>query len=307
MSKKPRKRNVNAAAAKAPRPEPTRRASPVMYIAAALAVCALLAASFAATRFDPVRRAVGLRPLLATAAQQPSPLPLSKEYVYAGGRLVATEEPSPTPSPTPAGPPPTSLSATFNPTGGGVTLTWVKPTGTVMSYEVERRHGLGPADFTSIPVSGNVDTFTDPTGENDTSYLYRVRAVYAGGYSDYSGYDIATAVAFSDNSLQPQVTTIKAAHLVELRRAVSAVRTLAGKSTPVWTYPNPVSSPASSRRAIYLADVTDLRTQLDEALTRLDEALGVQVFLKAYPANPPLGQYGPVYADHFEQIRSRVK
>jgi hypothetical protein len=53
--------------------------------------------------------------------------------------------------------------------------------------------------------------------------------------------------------------------------------------------------------------VTELRAQLDEALTRLDEALGVQTFLKPYPANPPLGQQGPVYANHFEQIRSRVR
>ena len=275
-------------------------------IAAALAACALLAASFAATRFDPVRRAVGMRPLVVAPTQGNANPPLSKEYVYAGGRLVATEEPQPTATPTPAGPPPTNFAAVFTPTAGGVTLTWVKPVGTVTGYEVQRRHGLGPADFNVISVGGNVETYTDQTGENNASYVYRVRAVFAGGYSDYSGYDLATAVAFGDDPLQPQVTVIKAAHLTELRRAVLAVRTLAGKGAPAWTYPDPVSSPASARRAIYLADVTELRTQLDEALARLDEALGVQVFLKPYPADPALAQYGRVYADHFGQIRSRV-
>lgn len=310
MSKKSRNRNVKAAAAKAARPVSAWRSRSPKYAAAALAACALIAASFAATHFEPVRRAVGMQPLTAAPVQQPSPLPLSKEYIYAGGRLVATEEPTATPTPAPAGPLPTNFEAKFVTAaqgGPGVKLTWSSPSPAVTGYKVERRHGLGSADFIVIPVSGNVETFTDPTGENDTSYLYRVSAVYAGGTSDYSGYDVATAVAFSDEPLQPQVTVIKAAHLTELRRAVSAVRTLAGKGAPAWTYPDPVSAPASARRAIYLADVTELRSQLDEALARLDEALGVQVFLKPYPANPALAQYGQVYADHFAQIRSRVR
>lgn len=315
MSKKSKKK-ARAAAEAAPaslgKGGPKRR----RYYAAALCALVLLAASAAATRYDAVRRAVGMRPLVFEPAQGGAQLPLSKEYVYAGGRLVATEEPTPaatltptpaaTPTPTPAGPTPTNFAAVFTPPAGGVKLKWTRPTGAV-SYEVERRHGLGPADLTVIPVGGNVDNFTDQTGENNASYVYRVRAVFAGGYSDYSGYDLATAVALSDDPLQPQVTIITAAHLNELRRAVLAVRTLAGKSAPAWTHPDPVSSPASARRAIFLADVTELRSQLDEALTRLDEALGVQLFLKPYPPDPPLAKYGTVYAEHFDQIRARVR
>lgn len=62
-----------------------------------LCVCALLAASFAATYINPVRHAVGLQPLTAAALTPttPTPLSLSKEYIYAGGRLVATEGPLP--------------------------------------------------------------------------------------------------------------------------------------------------------------------------------------------------------------------
>jgi hypothetical protein len=250
-----------------------------------------------------------MQPLLAEPAQGGAQLPLSKEYVYAGGRLVATEEltPAATPTPTPAGPPPANFAALFDPAAGGVTLTWTRPAGAVTGYQVERRHGLGPADFTPITVVGNVETFTDQTGENNASYVYRVRAAFAGGYSDYSGYDLATAAAFSDDPLQPQATVIMAAHLTRLRRAVLAVRILAGKGAPTWTYPDPVSSPASARRAIYLADVTEMRSQLDEALTQLDGSLGMHVFLKPYPPDPALAQYGKVYADHFEQIRARVR
>jgi hypothetical protein len=306
MSKKSKKksRGVAAAGPASPGEGGLRRRG---YYIAALSALVLVAASAAATRFEPVRRAVGMRPLSAAPAQGGAQLPLSKEYVYAGGRLVATEEPTATPMPTPVGAPPTNFAAAFAPAAGGVTLTWTRPAGSVTGYEVQRRHGLGPADFTTIPVGGNVDTFTDQTGENNASYVYRVRAAFAGGYSDYSGYDLATAVAIGDDPIKSQATVIKAAHLNELRRAVLAVRTLAGKGAPTWTYPDPVSSPASSRRAIYLADVTELHTQLDEALTRLDQALAVQIFQKPYPANPPLAQYGRVYAEHFEQIRARVR
>lgn len=53
---------------------------------AALSGLVLLAVSAAATRLEPVRRAVGLQPLTVTPAQNQN-LSLSKEYVYAGGGL----------------------------------------------------------------------------------------------------------------------------------------------------------------------------------------------------------------------------
>lgn len=101
MSKKSKKRRVQAAEAGAGRPASTRRAGRPKYVAAALAACALMAACFAAARFDPVRRAVGMRPLVAAPApaQGGTNPALSKEYIYAGGRLVATEEPSARPYP----------------------------------------------------------------------------------------------------------------------------------------------------------------------------------------------------------------
>ncbi|HEX7957528.1 MAG TPA: hypothetical protein VF508_11330, partial [Pyrinomonadaceae bacterium] len=157
-----------------------------------------------------------------------------------------------------------------------------------------------------IPTGSSATAFNDSRPPGDFAYLYRVKAVFAGGYSDFSNYDLATTVAFTNEPLVPNVTPIKAAHLTELRRAVRAVRTLAAKGAPAWNYPDPVSSPGQ-RRAIYLEDVTDLRTQLDEALLRLDQALGVQSFLKPYPASPALARNAPVRAAHFEQIRERVK
>jgi hypothetical protein len=85
-----------------------------------------------------------------------------------------------------------------------------------------------------------------------------------------------------------------------LRQAVNGVRALAGLGPASWTYPDPVSSPPEQRRKIYLEDVTDLRTNLDAALT----ILGRQ---QAYDANPPLARGSGVSAAHFTQIRDRVK
>jgi hypothetical protein len=111
MSKKSKKRTARREAAEhvaheeVAAPHRTRR---IRLTAALLCACVLLAAGFAATRYNPARHFIGLSPLVAPATQGDwaGTLPLAKEYVYAGGRLVATEEPAPaaTPTPTPAGP-----------------------------------------------------------------------------------------------------------------------------------------------------------------------------------------------------------
>jgi hypothetical protein len=295
MSKKSKRMGRDASAPETPAPG-NSRSRRRRYYAAVLSAFAVLAVSATATRYDPVRRAVGLRPL-AIAQATPTPLPLAKEYVYAGGRLVATEEPMPaaTPRPTPAGPPPTNLIATAS-SASSVSLTWTAPGAGVLSYVVERKDASGTQEISTGSASAS---FNDSTTPGDYAYLYRVKAVYAGGTSLYSNQDLATTVVFTDNSLQG--VTIMATHLIELRRAVAAVRALVPTlGVATWTYPNPVSSPASQRRTVYLEDVTDLRVRLDEALTPLN-------LWSPYPAEPPLTRGGKVYADHFEQIRSRVR
>lgn len=299
MSKKPKKKRAEVPAAEQ---HPTGRPR---LVAAVLVACAVLTAGFAATRFEPVRRAVGMRPLLAPTAQPQASLQRSKEYIYAGGRLVATEEPTPTPAPTPAGPPPENVVATAT-SSAGVELTWDAPvtTATVLNYVIERRSSLR-GGLVEIPTGDNSRVFSDSTEPGDFAYLYRVKAVYSGGYSDYGNYDLATTIPFTDKSLKGAV--IKATHLTELRRAVRAVRTLAGKGERIWSHPDPVSSPPAQRRVIYLADVADLRSQIDEALTGLDSELGVQVFYQPYPEIPVLADKAVVHSEHFEQIRARVR
>ena len=146
----------------------------------ALSAFVLLAGGYASTRYDVVRRAVGLRPLLAPGAlPQQGPHPLAKEYVYAGGRLIATEEPAPVA--TPAGPPPTNLVATTT-SASGVHLEWVAAAGAI-GYVVERRGAPGTQPI-ETPTGSALPEFDDSVPPGDNSYLYRVKAVYAGARRD---------------------------------------------------------------------------------------------------------------------------
>lgn len=279
-----------------------RKAVVVMILVLSVSVASVILA-----QWRNVRRASNLSPI-----PQISPTPqLTKEYIYAGGKLIATEEPGNSgSSPLPA---PSGLSATgFSLPNRYVNLSWTASAGTdVDHYQVERCSNITvtPTCYmvvaTNVPASGSTVNFTDTiTGSTEViiSYLYRVRGANASNtlFSAYSQPDLATAITFMDDSLVSGVTEIKAQHLVELRHAVNAVRALAGLTTASWTYPDPVSGQPQQRRSIYLEDVTDLRTKLDDALTLLGRS-------QPYDADPPLGRGSPIRAAHFTQIRNRVR
>ena len=299
MSRKTKKKRNPGAAATPPRRPPLARVSAV------LAACLLLlGAAFAATRYAPVRRAVGLAPLPDPVAQGQGEPPLAKEYIYVGGRLVATEEPGaqPTPTPTPTGSAPNNLVALLTSVNGAsasVGVSWSPPSsgGQVASYIVERQAAGGSFEPVGSPVLAPATSFNDAGALEGAAYLYRVKAVFtAGGSSAYSNTDLATAIVFTDDPLAGPATPVYARHLTELRRAVSAVHLLAGQgAVNSWTYPDPAG------RVIRLEDVSDLRDRLGEAL-------------------PPLGMTPPSYVDptltryvtrvkkeHFQQLRDAVK
>ena len=292
-----------------------RRAGWAKSVWALTSACVLLAAVYAATRNEAVRRAVGMRPLLATAVQQQGGLPLSKEYVYAGNRLVATEEPTPLPSPTPAGPPPSALVATAsfpNSATTTVSLTWASPSGaTPTAYIVERAavrvsDGL-KTDYAQLgqPVSQAptpAAPYTDPAPEQGMVYAYRVRALYAGGYSDYSNQDVATTFRYSGDDplvgagdpLRP-ASRVSALQLTELRAVVEAVRKLAAKGPATWK-----QDPApESGGALLAAHFAELRAQLNPALA----ALGISTL----PDDTSIAATKPVRKEHVQDVREKVR
>lgn len=321
MSKKSKKRVRKAVGAEAANGSaaPVRPLRRPGFVTAALAACALLAASFAATRFEPVRRAIGMRPLSAVVAQaSPTPLPLSKEYIYAGSRLVATEEPTSaaTPTPTPGGPPPTGLVATASlPTQATVEvrLIWSAPsTATPSSYVVERASvrlsdGL-KTDYAALgqPVADAPTTsapYFDPSPAEGMVYLYRVKAVYASGPSGYSNQDVAATKRYTgddpligaNDSQHRPASVVRAADLTEMRAVIEAVRTLAGLGTGTWK-----GDPAPSRDGLILADhFAELRTNLNPALDELG--------IGRVPDDTSIASTQPVKAAHVQDVRDRLR
>ena len=169
---------------------------------------------------------------------------------------------------------------------GQVHLTWDAVAG-ALSYEVDRKDPDG--DFAQIDTpAGN--SYDDVTVAANTSYLYRVRAVTAGGTSGNSGEDLATTVIFTDVALLPAIK-VKAVHVTQLRTAVNAVRALAGLDPAVFTD----GAPAGLRvKAIH---ITELRTAIDEARAALSLSTGG--FTDAVPA--------VIRAVHVIELRGRTE
>jgi hypothetical protein len=209
----------------------------------------------------------------------------AKEYVYAGGRLAATEEPAMVM-------PPAGLVAT-GVSAAQVTVTWTAAPGTIDHYQVERTTNIGTSYGVVAPTVTGL-TFSDTAVSNGTAYLYRVCAVDGGGrHSAYTNLDVATAITFTDDPLAASTTNIKAQHIYDLRQAVNAIRVTAGLAAASW------SDPTLSGVTIKAAHFQELRNNLDQALTALglpagsytDSSLSGVVIKKA----------------HVDEIRQRVR
>lgn len=168
-----------------------------------------------------------------------------------------------------------------------VQVTWTAVIGAT-SYEVYRRNPGGAFMLrgTSLTTSYN------DTASIGTAYLYRVRAVNAGGPSGDSASALATTVMFTDDALAAGVL-MKAAHLGELRAAVTAVRAQAGVGGVSYT------DAAAAGVIVKAMHITQLRSYLDEAMTAL--ALPTGGWTDASLTGVA------IKASHFQEIRDRVK
>jgi hypothetical protein len=193
----------------------------------------------------------------------------------------------------PAGAPvaPTSLVAT----AGGATqvaLTWTAPAG-ALSYQIFRRSGSGAESM--IGTSG-VPSFTDSSAAASTAHFYRVKALSAASEaSSFSSGSLATTVVFTDEPLTINVTKIKRTHLIELRTAINAVRTLAGLATTTFT-DSTITAGSTKVRTVH---VSELRTALTAALT----ALGITP--PSYSSGLATGSR--VRVTHMQELRTAVK
>ena len=191
--------------------------------------------------------------------------------------------------PTPATPPPappTGVTATAT-TSTNVAVSWIASAG-ADSYEVYRR---GPGETFTLVASPTVTSQNNTTLAN-TSYLYMVKAVNAGGPSGDSLSDLATTVIFTNDPLTSGIV-VQAIHLTQLRTAVNAVRALAVLGSLPFTE---TPSPSITIKAVH---ITELRTALDAALGPLGRGTG------GYTDAALAGV--AVKTVHFQEIRNRVK
>jgi hypothetical protein len=264
---------------------------PKIVVTAAIMLIATLGVG---TVVGPWRNTVAANKLRALIASPFAPPPLpspanpSKEYIYAGSKLIATEAPTTLLAPT-------ALTATTlsNLPVAQVTTSWTATAG-ADHYEVERTTNVA-TNYTTINSNVTATTFTDNTVSSVTAYLYRVRAVDAvGNLSPYSNVDLATAISFVDDTLVVGSTTIKADHITQLRQAVNAVRAVTTSLGQV-TWAEPINVGVTTIKASH---VQELRTKLDEARS----ALGLSAC--SY-TDASAGQL--VQKVHIDQLRQCVK
>ncbi|HYI11952.1 MAG TPA: IPT/TIG domain-containing protein [Thermoanaerobaculia bacterium] len=184
------------------------------------------------------------------------------------------------------------------PTGFVATATSATSVGTswnsvagATSYEIARSSG---GAYTSLGTTAAL-TYPDATAAANTAYLYKVRALGAGGtMSSYSNIDLATTVVFTDDPLAATSTPIKITHLSQLRTAVNAVRTIAALGA--FSFTDTVAA-GLSVKALHL---TQLRTALDAARTIL--ALPAATYTNTLTAGTT-----KVKAIDFTEVRNGVK
>lgn len=268
---------------------PTRRNRRTYALVGGICAILLLAFGTIAGPWSPFPASRVRTAFLSPPPPLPSPANPSKEYIYAGGKLIATEEPNLLVAPT-------SLEAdTFS--GTQINISWTAPATAPHHYVVERATQIG--NFTTLNSNVTSTTYSDTTVANLTAYLYRVRSADAvGNVSAESNIDLATAITFEDDPFPapPTQTDVRAAHVLQLRQAVNAVRHL----TPTlgdYSWTQGTLTPGVT--LIKAADIEDLRTALDEARLILGFPTG------GYTDSALTGK--PFQKYYITELRDRVK
>ncbi|HXH39019.1 MAG TPA: hypothetical protein VNN08_10355, partial [Thermoanaerobaculia bacterium] len=172
-----------------------------------------------------------------------------------------------------------------------VSLTW-NPVVSATGYQVLRSSNNGPFSVVGAPLS---NSFIDPSLTANTTYLYRVRATDNTAVGLTSNLDLATTILFTDDPIVAGSTTMKAAHVTELRTAVNAVRAAAGLSAATFT-----DTSLAAGFLIEAVYMTELRSALDPARA----AIGVPAMVYT---DPSLATGTTIKAAHIRELRAGVK
>lgn len=172
-----------------------------------------------------------------------------------------------------------------------VSLSWSAPTGGAPHhYGIWR---LTSGSWSKINTTSST-TYSDTTVSATTAYLYQISAEDgSNNVQGWTNWDIATTILFTDDTITPGSTVMKAVHVTELRTAVNAVRAAAGLSAATWT------NSSISGAWIDSDDILDLRSNLGEAINAL--ALVPPNYIDSVLTGATIKK------SHIEQLRQRVK
>jgi uncharacterized repeat protein (TIGR01451 family) len=176
-------------------------------------------------------------------------------------------------------------------TSSSVSVTWSAVAGAT-SYVIFRSDQFG-SNFTQVGTS-TMTAFIDQPVQAGKSYLYLVRAADGANLGRASAGDIATTIAFTDDPVVANTTTIKAVHIAEIRAAVNALRALAGLTQVTF------AEGVGNTVFVKASHITELRTALDPARATL--GLPAMSYI-----DPVLSGGYVVKATHIQQLRAGVK
>ena len=185
--------------------------------------------------------------------------------------------------------PPQNLVATAS-SGSTALVSWSPVNGTD-HYDVYRSLDNVTFGVVASPMGTSIN---DSGLSVNTTYFYKVKAVASTTASDFSAVDPATTIAFTDDPIVAGSTKIKAAHLLELRSAINAIRVTLGLGA--FSFVNALD-PGTPVRA---SDITEIRT----ALIGVRSALGLTT---TFTDDPLVGSSTLIKAVHIEEIRQAIK
>jgi hypothetical protein len=153
---------------------------------------------------------------------------------------------------------------------GGVSASWSYTNGISEITITTPAHAVGAVSIDLVPTSGNTHSKS-----NAFAYL---------------------PVTFTDNTLVARITTAKALHIIELRRAVDALRAVAGLQPATWTDFGLVPLVTIIR----VVHVNELRAYLNDVMVRL-----------GYPTqpytDPSLTARYVIKRVYIEELRQRIR
>jgi hypothetical protein len=172
-----------------------------------------------------------------------------------------------------------------------VTVSWSEPRNLLVDHYVVNR-GSTLANVAPVPPNLTARTYIDSRPAGVSTWIYSVTAVSPDDQKVTSNRDIATTIAYADDTLIPG-TEIRAQHVTQLRQAIDAVRAAAQMSPTSWT------DPTLTGVEVKAVHMTEMRSQLAAALS----ALGIPAI--AYTYTPAAGV--EIHATDVNELRANTK